>query len=75
MKYILVMAMALFLAGCERETDRQTSARYSDSGQYRMDIAGEACKNGVMYYVTFYDRSITIAPAFNTDSTVRLCNK
>ena len=74
MKYLLIMALVL-LSGCERETDRQTSARFSDNGQYRMDIAGETCKKGVVYYVTFYDRSIAVAPAFNPDSTVRTCTQ
>lgn len=74
MKYLMIVAALLMLTGCELETDRQASARYSDKGQYRMDIAGETCKNGVVYYVTFFDRSISIAPAFNKDSTVKTCN-
>lgn len=74
MKYLMIVAALLLLSGCERESKQEASARYSDKGQYRMDIAGEACKNGVVYYVTFFDRSIAIAPAFNKDSTVRTCN-
>ncbi|MNF10016.1 hypothetical protein D3C80_2108310 [compost metagenome] len=75
MKYIFAMLLVLLVSptGCEQETESQTTARYSDVGQYSMDVAGETCKNGVVYYVTFYANGIAMAPAFNTDSTVRLC--
>jgi len=76
MKYfILVMAAAMLLSGCQQESEKQTAVRYGENGQERMDRAGEICKNGVMYYVTYYDRSMTISPAFNPDSTVRTCSE
>jgi outer membrane lipoprotein-sorting protein len=76
MKYfILVMAAAMLLSGCEQASEKQIAARFSDIGQYRVDVAGETCKKGVVYYVTFYDRSIAMAPAFNPDSTVRTCSE
>lgn len=74
MKYLMIIAALLMLSGCEQESKQETSARYSDKGQARMDRAGETCKNGVVYYVTYYDRSVSFAPAFNKDSTVRTCN-
>ena len=74
MKYLMIVAALLMLTGCERETDRQTSAWFTDYGQRNMDVAGEVCKNGVVYYVTYYDRSVSFAPAFNKDSTVKTCN-
>lgn len=74
MKYLMIIAALLMLSGCEGESTGETKARWTDKGQYRLDRAGGTCKNGVVYYVTYYDRSVSFAPAFNKDSTVRTCN-
>lgn len=74
LKYIGLALALVMLSGCnDRETPKQTAARWSDNGQARLDRAGEACKNGVVYYVTYYDRSFSITPAYNPDSTVKTC--
>lgn len=73
MKYLMIVA-ALLMSGCWRESKQETSARYSDIGQSHIDRAGEACKNGVVYYILPVGNSFVITPAFNKDSTVRTCN-
>lgn len=74
-KIFVLLAFAIFLSGCEGESTGQTKARWSDHGQSMMDRAGETCKKGVVYYVVYRDRGVGIAPAFNTDSTVRTCTE
>ena len=68
-----VLLACLLMSGCEQEGPKQVQARLDDRGNNQMDFAGEACKNGVVYYVTYYDRGVGVAPAFNPDSTVRTC--
>lgn len=71
--FCAVLVACLIMSGCSPEGPKQVQARLDDKGQKQMDWAGEACKNGVVYYVTYFDRGVGIAPAFNPDSTVRTC--
>jgi len=73
MKYMLIVAAILLLAGCERTTDAEQAVYYSEHGKYLVDRMGELCKNGVVYYFSTYDRGPIFTAAFNPDSTVKTC--
>lgn len=54
------MLILLLVAGCKSGDGKPIS--YTPTNTY--------CINGVLYYSLYY----RLAPAFNTDSTVKLCN-
>lgn len=74
MKWILV-ALCFTLVGCGSE-DFPTNRKFPLNGVKGLTVEhfNEICLRGVSYYIKAYGSSSFMAPVYETDSKVKLCN-